>query len=315
MFGGLSATRRASRSVAQQRRRDISNTPGAKPWRARVNAFLNESAHLSVQLRMMFAFAGVTRMVQIVTDPETRRLAARGAATLGVMAVVAVGLPTLEKRAERQADDNAWRLKARALVEAEEDGEAVSPALQHLASLHTSSDAADDRAAVEPFQTFAPIHFKTAQEQRIDQDCLSRAIYYEARSESQLGQLAVAEVVLNRVRHRLYPNNVCDVVYEGTDRDTGLSWRGNNLSCQFSFTCDGSEARRPPRGDQWARAQRIAAHAMMGLSTPVTGDATHYHANYVNPYWAPRLVHTKTIGAHIFYRFPRRGEEATRRGA
>lgn len=255
-------------------------------------------------------------MVQFVADPETKRLAGKAAAGLGVMAVVVVGLPQLEKRAQQQAADHQWRLKARAFVEIEQEGGPDrAPAMAEIAALHLADDAANDRAAVAPFQTFAPVHFKSAEEQRIDQDCLSRAIYYEARSESKRGQLAVAEVVLNRVRHRLYPNNICDVVYEGTDRSTGLSWRGNRESCQFSFTCDGSEARRPPRGRQWVEAERIAAHAMMGLSTPVTGDATHYHANYVNPYWAPRLVHTETIGTHIFYRFPRRGEESSRRGA
>jgi spore germination cell wall hydrolase CwlJ-like protein len=255
-------------------------------------------------------------MVEIVVDAETKRLAVKAAAGLGVMAVVAVGLPQLEHRAEQQSEDHAWRLRARALVEFDpESSAAAAPAAARLAALRFAEDAVNDRAAVTPFQTFAPVHFMAAQEQRINADCLSRAIYYEARSESARGQLAVAEVVLNRVAHRLYPNNICGVVYEGTDRATGLSWRGSRMSCQFSFTCDGSEARRPPDGSQWAQAQRIAAHAMMGLSTSVTGQATHYHANYVSPYWAPRLVHTETIGAHIFYRFPRGSEEATRRGA
>jgi spore germination cell wall hydrolase CwlJ-like protein len=256
-------------------------------------------------------------MVEIVVDVETRRLAAKAAAGLGVVAVVAVGMPQLVRQAERQAEENAWRLQARAFVEFDaEAAAAFAPEAARLAALRTSESAVSDRAAVAPFQTFAPIHFKTAQEQRVNVDCLSRAIYYEARSESARGQLAVAEVVLNRVSHQLYPNNLCDVVYEGTDRATGLSWRGSRMSCQFSFTCDGSEARRPPSGDQWAQAQRIAAHAMMGLSTSVTGEATHYHANYVSPHWAPSLVHTQTIGTHIFYRFPRgRDEAARRRGA
>jgi len=281
-----------------------------------LNALLSETTHLWAKLRVFAAQTGVTRMVQIVVDPGTRRMAAKAAAGLGVMAVVAVGLPQVEKVAERQSDDYAWRLKARAFMAFDASAAAeVSPATARLAALHSTADAVNDRAAVTPFQTFAPVHFRTAEEQHVNQDCLSRAIYYEARSESERGQLAVAEVVLNRVAHRLYPNNICDVVYEGTDRATGLSWRGSRESCQFSFTCDGSEARRPPNGEQWAEAQRIAAHAMMGLSTPVTGDATHYHANYVNPYWAPRLVHTKTIGAHIFYRFPQGGDEGNRRGA
>ncbi|MGD2132307.1 MAG: cell wall hydrolase [Maricaulaceae bacterium] len=255
-------------------------------------------------------------MVKFVTEPDTRRLATNATAGLGMMAVIAVGAPVLEHRVEEQAEARTWRLRAQAFVEADADQFAEArPSVKRMAALQTVDQPARDRAVVAPYQTFAPVHFETAVEQRVDLDCLSRAIYYEARSESQVGQLAVAEVVLNRVSHRLYPNNVCDVVYEGTDRETGLSWRGNHLSCQFSFTCDGSEARRPPRGARWQQAQNIAAHAMMGLSTAVTGDATHYHANYVRPYWAPRLVHTKTIGTHIFYRFPQSDEESGRRGA
>jgi spore germination cell wall hydrolase CwlJ-like protein len=281
-----------------------------------LNVLLSEGGHLWTKLRAFAAQTGLSRMVEIVVDIETRRLAVKAVAGLGVMAVVAVGMPQLEQQAKRQAEDYAWRMKARAFAQFDaEASAATAPAVSRLAALHSVEDAANDRAAVAPFQTFAPVHFKTAEEQNVDLDCLSRAIYYEARSESVRGQLAVAEVVLNRVAHRLYPNNVCGVVYEGTDRDTGLSWRGNHQSCQFSFTCDGSEDRRPPQGQHWAQAQRIAAHAMMGLSSSVTGDATHYHANYVSPHWAPRLVHTQTIGTHIFYRFPSGNDEGPRRGA
>jgi len=310
MFGGLSKAFREMRGFIQYTRITISCA-----LQGPINVLLSTAAPFWAEARFLSAHLGVSRMAKIVADPETLRIATRTVATLGVMAVVAVGLPALEKQAERQSDDHAWRMKARMFVVADEDSMDASSSVGRLAASRMASDEASDRAIVAPFQTFAPVHFKTAEQQSINHDCLSRAIYYEARSESQIGQLAVAEVVLNRVSHRLYPNNVCGVVYEGTNRDTGLSWRGTHMSCQFSFSCDGSEVRRPPRGDQWAEAQRIAAHAMMGLSTPVTGDATHYHANYVNPYWAPRLVHTKTIGTHIFYRFPRRGEAATRRGA
>lgn len=311
MLSGLGATLRGFRGAVDAFSVDVACGLGLP-----IRALLSESHQQLNYVRIFCAHTGLTRMAGIIMDPETKRLAARAAAGLGVMAVVGFGLPQVERQAERQNEDHAWRLKARAFVEAEQAAEADAPvAVTRLAGIAGADDAVVDRAAVTPFQTFAPVHFKAAQKQRIDQDCLSRAIYYEARSESGLGQLAVAEVVLNRVSHRLYPNNICDVVYEGTDRDTGLSWRGTSESCQFSFTCDGSEERRPPRGRQWAQAQRIAAHAMMGLSTPVTGDATHYHANYVRPYWAPRLVHTETIGTHIFYRFPKGGEEPSRRGA
>ena len=124
--------------------------------------------------------------------------------------------------------------------------------------------------------------------------CLSAAIYYEAASESEDGQRAVAQVVLNRVRHPAYPNTVCDVVYQGTER-------GDRL-CQFSYACDGSMARLPSR-DGWGRASRIARAALAGYVYPGVGAATHYHTLAVNPYWNKSLVATAIIGAHIFYRW------------
>ncbi|HYJ29982.1 MAG TPA: cell wall hydrolase, partial [Allosphingosinicella sp.] len=114
-------------------------------------------------------------------------------------------------------------------------------------------------------------------------------------TESEEGQRAVAQVVLNRVRHPAWPNSVCGVVYQGPMRAGG--------GCQFTFTCDGSLARRPG-GEPWARARRLAAEALGGRSFAPVGLATHYHANYVFPAWAPRLAKTNAIGAHIFYRLP-----------
>jgi hypothetical protein len=124
-------------------------------------------------------------------------------------------------------------------------------------------------------------------------DCLAEAIYYEARSESEHGQRAVAQVVLNRVRHPSWPNSVCGVVYQGSERSTG---------CQFTFTCDGSLA-RTPRGPGWDRARRLAAEALAGAVYGPVGHATHYHTVQVLPYWAPSLVKSAVIGAHIFYRW------------
>ena len=126
-------------------------------------------------------------------------------------------------------------------------------------------------------------------------DCLAQAIYYEAANESEEGQRAVAQVVLNRVRHPAWPNSVCGVVYQGPMRAGG--------GCQFTFTCDGSLARRPG-GVQWERARRLATEALAGGTFAPVGLSTHYHANYVFPAWAPRLAKTTQIGAHIFYRLP-----------
>ena len=128
--------------------------------------------------------------------------------------------------------------------------------------------------------------------------CLAEAIYYEARSETLAGQMAVAEVVINRSRHRAYPNSICGVVYQGSERRTG---------CQFTFTCDGSMI-SAPYGRGWDRAQNVADHALMGFARPVTNRATHYHTTAVDPHWNDSLVRTRRIGSHIFYRFPNRSE-------
>ena len=122
--------------------------------------------------------------------------------------------------------------------------------------------------------------------------CLTAAIYYEAASEPDAGQRAVAQVVLNRVAHPAWPNTVCGVVYQGSERP----------SCQFSFACDGSLARRPMAAF-WDRARRVASDALAGYVYAPVGLATHYHTTAVHPYWAPSLTFLGTIGAHRFYRW------------
>jgi hypothetical protein len=122
--------------------------------------------------------------------------------------------------------------------------------------------------------------------------CLTQAVYYEAGFESGEGQQAVAQVILNRLRHPAYPKSVCGVVYQGSQRTTG---------CQFSFTCDGSLARVPAM-DAWNRSRYVAEQALAGFVYKPVGTATHYHADYVFPYWAVTLVKLRQIGAHIFYR-------------
>ena len=124
-------------------------------------------------------------------------------------------------------------------------------------------------------------------------DCLAQAVYYEAALEPEKGQRAVAQVVLNRVRHPAYPNTVCGVVYQG--------W--NQPVCQFSFTCDGA-LMRTPQANLWRKAKEIARDALAGREVAEVGTATHYHADYVVPYWAFSMGKLATIGRHIFYRFP-----------
>lgn len=122
--------------------------------------------------------------------------------------------------------------------------------------------------------------------------CMTQAIYYEAANEPTRGKRAVAQVVLNRMRHSAYPNSVCGVVYEGS----------NQRVCQFSFTCDGSLLRRP-MAPQWQQSREVAAAALAGRTEPSVGTATHYHADYVLPRWAFKLGKLEQIGLHIFYRF------------
>ena len=124
--------------------------------------------------------------------------------------------------------------------------------------------------------------------------CLAQAVYFEAGDQSAQGQAAVAQTVLNRVRHPDFPKSICGVVYQGARLTTG---------CQYSFTCDGALARSPDAAG-WALALVVARRALAGYVDPDVGWATHYHADYVTPYWSPTLVKLTQIGAHIFYRWP-----------
>jgi hypothetical protein len=123
--------------------------------------------------------------------------------------------------------------------------------------------------------------------------CMTQAVYYEAGYEPLQGRRAVAQVVLNRMRHPAFPKSICGVVYQGAREPV----------CQFSFVCDGSLYRRPALG-AWKEAERVAAAALDGFVERSVGAATHYHADYVAPYWAPRLAKLAQVGAHIFYRWP-----------
>jgi Cell Wall Hydrolase len=125
-------------------------------------------------------------------------------------------------------------------------------------------------------------------------ECLALAITYEAGLEPVAGQEAVAQVILNRVRHAAYPDSACGVVWQGSQRRTG---------CQFTFTCDGS-LRRTRSASAMAAARAVAVRVLAGESIDHVRGATHYHANYVAPYWAPSLTRVRQIATHVFYRQP-----------
>jgi spore germination cell wall hydrolase CwlJ-like protein len=132
-------------------------------------------------------------------------------------------------------------------------------------------------------------------------DCLSQAVYYEARGESAEGQEAVAQVVLNRTRHAGFPKTVCGVVYQGAQAQ----------GCQFSFACDGS-VRGPKEMTAWRRAQAIAARALGGFVMAEVGDATHFHVVGLPTAWGEGLVRVAQIGAHSFYRLTGRPDPSAR---
>jgi spore germination cell wall hydrolase CwlJ-like protein len=149
--------------------------------------------------------------------------------------------------------------------------------------------------AVGPNPAAAPFHFKgnaAARTQALN--CLASAVYYEAGNQDAVGERAVAQVVLNRVRHPAFPASICGVVYQGSTRPTG---------CQFTFTCDGS-LNRQPDADGWRRAMAVAQAALSGAVYAPVGWATHYHADYVVPYWAATMAKNTVVGAHLFYRWP-----------
>ena len=127
---------------------------------------------------------------------------------------------------------------------------------------------------------------------RADLECLTGAVYFEARGESAQGQYAVAQVVMNRVKHPAYPKSVCAVVYQGAGRS----------GCQFSFACDGS-MRKGREAEAWGRARQIAARALAGATVANIGPATHFHTTAVSPMWAPQMMRVAQVGTHVFYRF------------
>ncbi len=146
----------------------------------------------------------------------------------------------------------------------------------------------------DPNPAASPFKFRGNSQARTQAlNCLASAIYYEAGNQDQDGERAVAQVVLNRVRHPAFPASICSVVYEGSTKPTG---------CQFTFTCDGSLSRHPDT-QGWRRAEQVAEDALHGYVYAPVGWATHYHADYVVPYWTSNMAKNAIIGAHLFYRW------------
>ena len=145
---------------------------------------------------------------------------------------------------------------------------------------------------IRPAAAATPFQLRGALDESRDVECLSQAVYYEARGETTAGQQAVAQVVLNRVRHPAFPKSVCAVVFQGA----------RTSSCQFSFACDGA-SHHPIENSAWRRSEQVAAKALGGSVMAEVGNATHFHVAGVSTDWGPRLMKVAQIGSHIFYRF------------
>ncbi len=146
--------------------------------------------------------------------------------------------------------------------------------------------------------------------------CMAMNIYFEAKSEPKAGQYAVADVTLNRVNDSRYPNSICEVVLQGPTRESWKTRQNETLTederkfypvkhrCQFSWYCDG-KSDKVRDGDAWRKAQEYAYRIVVeGKYRGITEGATHYHATYVSPKWAPQLDLVGRVGRHIFYRWP-----------
>ena len=256
-----------------------------------------------------------------MTDQEQREVLIRGG-LIAVCAVTAsVSLPVISNQQVSLRAEAEYRAEAERFAAYQDAGLAVrtaahTPALLDTPWLRTveytlkrDPDSSMSRYAMRDrdgaaLQTLASFRAEEVQRaETIDSElmCMAQAVYYESAREPLEGQLAVAEVISNRMKDHRYPDTACGVVFQGATRTTG---------CQFTFTCDGA-LQVKPKGENWERAKRIAAHTLMNLNEERTGGATHYHATYVDPIWNSGLIQTNKVGLHIFYRFPRGAEWAS----
>ncbi len=215
-------------------------------------------------------------------------------AILGVVAVAAIAVPVLvvQYAPMPTAKPVIVSTPKRVVPQAE------LPPVEPVTFVDLAPDDARSFNATVPFSTAPnpaarPFVLPGGQEDRDRAtDCLAAALWYEAGDDA-IGEKAVAQVVLNRVRHPAFPKTVCGVVFEGSDRTTG---------CQFTFTCDGAITRRPSEIG-WQRARAIAASALSGEVYKPVGYATHYHTDWVVPYWQSSLDKVAAVHTHLFFRW------------
>ncbi len=188
---------------------------------------------------------------------------------LGIVAVLAIGIGTI----------GPWPV--------------VAPANDARPLTMAEARASNAAVPIDPGRRLRAARYRfrggpAEREQAIE--CLATAALYEA-GDDRRGQRAVIQVILNRVRAPGFPKTICGVVYQGSARITG---------CQFSFTCDGSLRRRPVHVG-WGGARRIARQALAGDVFGAVGRSTHYHTDWMVPYWRDSLVKVARVGTHLFY--------------
>lgn len=203
----------------------------------------------------------------------------------GLMAIAAIALviPAIGAKATGQRSNAAW-------AEAATEFQAFTD--QETTRIAYQTPRLNDANSIQSLSVLDVKHRRWAESRGAEHQCLSEAIYYEARSETRSGQLAVADVVKNRVKSKHFPDTICGVVYQNAERP---------FACQFSFACDGSMD-RAPSGKAWDSSQDMAQVSLSGFVSDLTNNATHYHTVAVNPHWADSLQFQKKVGFHLFYR-------------
>lgn len=228
-----------------------------------------------------------------VDQPRRYRRPGRLAAIAALVVLLAVAIGSLLLARFGPSDHTSPSAREAAIAEAQ-----GPPKVEETRLLDVAPATAKLLNAEKPFADAAPppaAAFKlkgSADDRARAIDCLAAAEWYEAGDDAS-GEKAVAQVILNRARHPAFPGTVCGVVFQGSERSTG---------CQFTFTCDGALGRVPSEA-AWKRARALAEAAIDGTVDPRVGTATHYHADYVVPYWRDSLDKIAQVGAHIFYRW------------
>ncbi|WP_052341396.1 cell wall hydrolase [Salinarimonas rosea] len=309
---GLAARAAAPRDGDVPRMQDKPVAEGDVP--ARANRAAKGDAEGAVPVSLGRIGRTLEAQSSSLLGPDAARFPAERLAHGEAMPILVVTAGVFERREETAteiataalspaaaAQGSTGRGLARGIAQAREG---ATPGVARAASLASSTPTARTWSPVEV--AAAPVSLppavmagaprfldlvdpaKLARERR----CLEQAVYFEARSEPEEGQAAVAQVVLNRVKSSLYPSTICGVVFQNSHR---------HLACQFTFTCEGKSLRITEPA-AWDRARRIAAAVLEGETYLAdVGNATHYHADYVRPRWASRLRRADTIGRHIFY--------------